>query len=980
MNVATPSRTVWSDAMAALAHSGTREQLPANGVVNLTAERRMWLAETGAIDVFAVEREADGRLGRRHHLHTVTAPGLLLGMSQSGAEPSNVEMLAVSRGAALLALDGTVLGGAAPVSSTVQAPLAWLLDRWIEGIGGGLARNFAPRSTLTAPLAPGGQVMVQEGSVISGHKGVVWTHITAGSGHYMGIDAMAADGQAMIPLSPDTWLAPADGLTVTGYPTHALVVTANWWLHLQAFHNSYLHCLVLSLDNQRKMEGWRLQKRAGKIADALGVTFDRFARLVGVSTETSIGESPDNALAVACATVCRPLGIVIEQSPQLIRRRGDDRPLTVEEVARAARIRARQVALRGDWWSQDLGPLLVFAGDDGRPLALIPAPKGGYRITDPANGVEMEMDVAIAESLSPLGWTFYAPLPDGPIKAMDLLWLGLRHQKRDIAVALLAGALGGFMGMMLPIATASVFQTIIPGHHTSQLVQVGLALVVVAAATTIFKITGDVALLRIEGRIAGTLQAGVIDRLLRLPSSFFSLYSTGDLAQRTLTVEAVRKAMTGLVLSSFLAGIFSIFSFGLLFYYQPMAALVAGLLLAIMLGLSVWVGIRQLQTLFEGEALSGNIVSLVLQLISSIQKLRMAGAEDRAFVLWGKTFAELRTRAAKSRRIANMHATFMAGWDIISLAVVFLVVSMAAGAKLETGQFLAFVSAFTMFIGALTQVSRAVIQCINVKPMIDRTKPLLEAIPEVDATKEDPGRLTGDIEVNSVYFRYDHESPRVLNGLTLQIHPGQFVALVGPSGCGKSTLMKLLLGFEQPEAGGIFLDGHDLRTLDVQAVRRQIGVVLQSGRVMPGSIYENIKGAADATVDDAWEAARMAGLEDDIRAMPMGMHTMLTEGSAALSGGQVQRMLIARAVVAKPRLLLFDEATSALDNRTQAIVTESLSKLSVTRIAIAHRLSTVKDADRIYVLNEGRVAETGSYDELMDKNGMFCELARRQLT
>lgn len=965
--------------MAALAAAGARDVLPANEAIRLSPDRRLWLVESGAIDVFAVEKDGEGRLGRRHHLHSVVGPGLMAGMAQGESAPADVEMVAVSRGANLVTIDPAILG-ASPVSATVQMPLAWLLDRWIEGIGAGLSRNFAPRSTQTAPLAPGGKAAPAEGTVVSGHKGVVWAYVTHGSGRYMGIDDMAAGGRAMIALSPDTWLAPMEGLDVTGYGSPGLVMAANWWLHVQAFHDAYLRCLGLSLENQRKLEGWRMQKRAGKIADALGTTFDRFTRLVGVTTEAPAGESPDNALAVACAAACKPLGIVVEQSPQLIRRRGDDRPLTVEEVARSTRIRARQVALRGDWWLQDLGPLVVFAGDDDRPLALVPTSKGGYRVHDPVKAAEYDLDTTLAESLSPMGWTFYAPLPDGPVSAMDLLRLGLRHQKRDIAVALLAGALGGFMGMMLPIATASVFQTIIPGHHTSQLLQVGLALVMAAAATTIFKITGDVALLRIEGRIAGQLQAGVIDRLLRLPSSFFSTYSTGDLAQRTLTVEAVRKAMTGLVLSSFLAGIFSIFSFGLLFYYQPMAALVAALLLAVMLGISVWVGAKQLKTLFEGEALSGNIVSLVLQLISSIQKLRMAGAEDRAFVLWGKNFAELRTRSAKSRRVANLHATFMAGWDTISLAVVFLVVSQAAGSKLETGQFLAFVSAFTMFMGSLAQVSRAVIQCFNVKPMIDRTKPLLEAIPEVDSTKEDPGRLTGDIEVNTVYFRYDHESPRVLNGLTLQVRPGQFIALVGPSGCGKSTLMKLLLGFERPEAGGIFLDGHDLRTLDVQAVRRQIGVVLQSGRVMPGSIYENIKGAADATVDDAWEAARMAGLEEDVRAMPMGMHTMLTEGSAALSGGQVQRMLIARAVVAKPRLLLFDEATSALDNRTQAIVTESLSKLSVTRIAIAHRLSTVKDADRIYVLNEGRVAEAGTYDELMANNGVFCELARRQLT
>jgi ABC-type bacteriocin/lantibiotic exporter with double-glycine peptidase domain len=265
-------------------------------------------------------------------------------------------------------------------------------------------------------------------------------------------------------------------------------------------------------------------------------------------------------------------------------------------------------------------------------------------------------------------------------------------------------------------------------------------------------------------------------------------------------------------------------------------------------------------------------------------------------------------------------------------------------------------------------------------PLIKFTEPILSAQPEVDSSKADPGRLSGNIEIVNTTFRYERGGPKILDSLSITIRPGEFIALVGPSGCGKSTLMKLLLGFERPETGGIYYDSRDLRNLDMQAVRRQIGVVLQTGKLMPGSLYENIRGPTEATVDDAWEAARMAGIEEDIRAMPMGLHTVLTEGTASLSGGQVQRLLIARALVGKPRILLFDEATSALDNRTQAVVTESLSRLNVTRVAIAHRLSTVMEATRIYVLDGGKVAEMGSYSELMAKNGIFADLAKRQLT
>jgi hypothetical protein len=292
--------------MAALVAVGARNVLPTNEVIRLSPDRRLWLVETGTIDVFAVEKDDEGRLGRRHHLHSVTGPGLMAGMGQGVDAPADVEMLAVSRGASLVSLDPDILGSS-PVSTTVQTPLAWLLDRWIEGMGTGLVRNFAPRSAHSLPLSAGGSVTPPEGSVVAGHKGVIWAHLTAGSGRYMGIADLTADGISMIPLSPETWLAPMDGLTVTGYGSPGLLSTANWWRHVQTFHDAYLLCLGLSLDNQRKMEGWRLEKRAGKIADALGTTFGRFARLVGVSTEATHGTGPDNALAVACAIACRPL-------------------------------------------------------------------------------------------------------------------------------------------------------------------------------------------------------------------------------------------------------------------------------------------------------------------------------------------------------------------------------------------------------------------------------------------------------------------------------------------------------------------------------------------------------------------------------------------------------------------------------------------------------------------------------------------------
>ena len=322
---------------------------------------------------------------------------------------------------------------------------------------------------------------------------------------------------------------------------------------------------------------------------------------------------------------------------------------------------------------------------------------------------------------------------------------------------------------------------------------------------------------------------------------------------------------------------------------------------------------------------------------------------------------------------------FNNAYSILTTILLFWAMAFWAGEKMSTGMFLAFNAAFGGFLGATLAVGGSLLSLLDAVPIYERAKPILDTLPESNEARSDPGDLRGRIEFSHVLFRYKPDTPLVLNDLSFQIHPGEFVAIVGPSGSGKSTLIRLLLGFETPESGAIFMDGLDLSGLDIHAVRRQFGVVLQNGKLIPGSIFENIVGSSLLTLEDATDAARKAGLDEDIRKMPMGMHTVLSEGTGTLSGGQRQRLMIARAIVARPRILLFDEATSALDNRTQAIVSRSLEQLQATRIVIAHRLSTIMNADRILVIQGGRLTQSGSYRDLVNQPGMFVELAKRQL-
>jgi NHLM bacteriocin system ABC transporter ATP-binding protein len=400
---------------------------------------------------------------------------------------------------------------------------------------------------------------------------------------------------------------------------------------------------------------------------------------------------------------------------------------------------------------------------------------------------------------------------------------------------------------------------------------------------------------------------------------------------------------------------------------------------------SVVCGVIQVRRQRQISGLNGRISGMLLQFISGIAKFRVSGTEGRAFAAWAREFSRKKQISTSATRVSNALTVFNSIFPLVCNASIFycyylILQSPLHSGDLSTGQFLAFLAAFTQFMAAALLLSSAIVSAMSVVPVYERAQPIFQTLPEVTENKADPGKLTGAIEISNVTFRYKQNAPAVLRDLSLKIEAGQFVAFAGSSGSGKSTLFRLLLGFETPESGGIFYDGHDVSGLDIQAVRQQIGVVLQSSRPINGSIFNNIVGSAPLTVEDAWEAARLAGIEEDIKRMPMGMHTQLGDGGGSISGGQRQRRMIARAIVRRPRILLFDEATSALDNHTQAIVSRSLESLQATRVVIAHRLSTIIKADRIFVMDRGTIAQSGTYEELMAQPGLFRDLAHRQIT
>ena len=712
---------------------------------------------------------------------------------------------------------------------------------------------------------------------------------------------------------------------------------------------------------------------------------DELASIIKSKNQDIVEEDSD--LLMAAGAVGRALGITIRppaRSEDIHRLKEP-----IEAIARASRVRMRRVILTPGWWKKDAGPLVGYVGEEKRPVALLPVGSGKYEIFDPANRKRTPAQTFLQKhELEPVAYMLYRSFFDKTLKAVDVVKFAIKGRTKDLIVVFLAGIVGSLLGMLTPQATAILIDKAIPDADKGLLLQIGLGLLATSFGQAIFQLTQSFASLRLESSTDATTQAAVWDRLLSLRMSFFRCYSVGDLRSRVSAINQIRQHLSSSTLQSIFTSFFALLNLGLLFFYNSQLALVAVGVAIVVMAVTVLSGMVTRQKMRPLQELMGEISGLMVQLIGGVSKLRIAGAENRAFAHWAKKYTKQLKLMLSTELIEDLVSIFNVMLPTVCSMIIFALSAKLmlesslepdGGTPLTPGTFMAFNTAFATFIGGATGLSDTAISVLEVVILWERAKPILEATPEVDLTKADPGKLKGKVELEHVSFRYRDDGPLTLDDLSIKAEPGEFIAFVGPSGSGKSTTIRLLLGFDTPELGSIYYDGQDLSGLDISGIRRQLGVVLQNGRISSAPIFENISSGALITMDEAWEAAKMAGFDKDIEGMPMGMHTVISEGGTNLSGGQRQRLLIARSLVLKPKILIFDEATSALDNHTQAIVSESLDKLQVTRIVIAHRLSTIRNADRIYVIEAGRVVQQGSFDELKQQEGLFASLMARQM-
>lgn len=959
---------------------GRLVEVSANRPLLLNDPDKVWLVYSGVVDVFATPLEDGEVAGMRTHLFRCSAGQVLFGIP-AGAEAGSIGLLASGIQARLLGMRRQrflELGAELEYRELITI----MLEDWVMALSSAMSTTLAPKDAQAVGV--GEIVPLPDHAVAIPNKSVLWLRALQGTAVFLNRPELGRHPlRQFLPFTRHTWLCIREAVTAEVIDTATFVTDPLLWPGLAHFHRQALKAVEANIAQNQLAEIERLQSKAQSERRVMENALHRLASPLENGHAAAFAALPDDSQDVLLRT-CRLVGQALG-APILSHVPGTQKQTlgqALNSIANASRVRMREVTLTPGWWQRDNGPLLGFRATDQQPVALLPTSAHSYVLTDVVARTQTPVTEEVAGALAPFAYTFYRPLPSRPLNAWDLLKFGLTggDSRRDFRTVLFLSVVISLLGLLPAVVTGWLFDSIIPNANRSALYQAGFGLLAVAVAVGMLQIARGIAVLRLQSKMDNSIQAAVWDRLLSLPVSFFRDYAAGDLGARAMGITAIRQILSDYVITAVLTSLFGTFNLLLLFYYAPrLAVVVLGLVL---LSVLVTAGTAVIYIRYQRHLtdIQGKLSGTMLQLLTGIVKLRVAGAERLAFSMWASDFTRQKSVYYKARMTTNKLHVFNVAFPLLSSVSLFALAVYWLPDQISTGDFLAFYLALLQFLGAWFILSGSLVYILTIVPVYERMKPILQAAPEVDESREAPGELSGAIEVSRLSFRYREKGPLVLQDVSLQIRPGEFVALVGASGSGKSTLLRLLLGFERPETGGIYYDDQDLNDLDVREVRRQIGVVMQNAVIQAGDIYKNIVGSSlDLTIEDAWEAARLAGFDEDIRDMPMGMHTVVSARGGNLSGGQRQRLLIARALVNKPRIIFFDEATSALDNRTQDIVNHNLQAINATRLVIAHRLTTIMQADRIYLFENGRIVQSGTYDELMSQPGPFAALAQRQL-
>ena len=946
---------------------------------------RFWMILSGEVNVFYTKVDENGEyLNSLKHLYTAQKGEILFSLlTQENTE--NTRLIVSSNEATLLAIDKNNL------LEMDHFFLKNMINKWIS-------KTSSIVNTINSPRVYKGLdefkiTSLEKDAIAFPSNGISWIHLLKGEIEIFSESTLINHEKYpdfVAPVSNKLWIkAVTNEVEIRVLSTREVLVEDEIYfllslMKLEAYFYGQLNKII---ETQKSEESNHFKEKLIIEEQSLKTTIDKIKSIVSGNDAPPLivqNSNKANVLFATCQLIGNQIGFDLDE-PKHIDSYQNSTTNQLYAIAKSSKIRIRKIILRDTWWKEENGHLLAFTKKDKTPVALLQKTSTSYTLKDLSTGTESVINYEIAETLEPIGYMFLSGF-DGKMSSVKKVFsFALKGVEKDAKILIFAAFVGSLIGLLVPMLSGMMYDDVIPTADKSLHLEVFSIMIMIGLVTAGLQLAQGVLQLRVESKSSINLQAGVMDHMLRLPVTFYKKYSTGDLTNRVLSINAIRQIVSSTLMTAVLSGAFSFVNLILLFYYDSSLAWVGVGLGVIAATFMISIGLLKLKYDRQVATSQGDIQGFLFEFLSGITKIRITGGERRVFTLWADKFSKLKQLGFSSGSYQNFVETFNASYPLFTSILFFsflyytVLHSSAATSMLSVGAFMAFISAFNQFLNDSLRLSMALITSLNVITLYERVKPILEEETESAEQSVDPGELAGDIEMNSISFRYKEDLPLVLNDVTFKVKPGEMVAFVGASGSGKSTIMRLLLGFEQAEAGSIYYDGDAYDSMNKELVRRQIGVVLQNGALMSGSIYQNIVGNSELTLDDAWDAARMAGMEEDIKHMPMEMHTVISEGAGTFSGGQKQRLMIARAIAHKPRLLFMDEATSALDNKTQSIVSESLDKLQATRIIIAHRLSTIKNADRIYVMDKGTIVESGTYDELMENDALFSQLAKRQI-
>jgi NHLM bacteriocin system ABC transporter ATP-binding protein len=964
------------------ARSGTPVPCAGNLPVKLDSPDSVWFIEQGSVNLFLVEYKDGAEQAAPQHLLRRESGWLLPGVAPD--EPDNDEdttLSVVAKG-----MPGTLLRRlpASLLSEAYPAELAEQVDTWLTAVTDTLSRFASPLPRPTA-LAEPGLTQTLRPCTLSVRREVVWvSEPPRGTSLFMGlvdqaeVDAASGTREAVVPLTRTSWLTLFDEATLSGRSTETLVRERVLLPALASFHAA-----AFALE--------RLNRRLAVVDDAnlerARTTGRRMAERVARQRLFNIYDLPidraasveDTALADALQIIGRHEGIEFK----IPARSGPtDSPVGLVDVLDASGVRARRVHLGAEssWWLGDSNALLAFRAEDGQPVALVPGRFGRYREIDPVSKRDVRVTAGRASLLRENAWMFYRPLPSGNVKPADLLRIALHGSAADVTRLVAAGLPGGLIKLVPALALGFVANQMATSGGGGALYAVAATVAGLGLLGALLHLLQSTSMMRLEGRSASRLEAAFWDRLMRLPPSILHRHPSGDLAMSGMTFQNLRDGLQGVAADSLLSIVFLLPVFGLIFFYDATLGVVALAFSLASLVVTVVLGLRQISPYGRMISAARRVAGRLFQIVGGIAKLRVENAEGSAFAIWARDYREQKRAELELDAVEGHLWAFGAALPFLAGGVLLLAMAVGGSRNIPVSDFLVVYTVLITFQSAIARLGESFGTMAGMVPAFDQMRPLLAAVPEAKVEGQPVEYLGGDILFDRVSFRYEPDGPLVLDDVTIRARPGEFVAIAGESGAGKSTLFRLALGIDRPTAGAVYYDGRDLRHLNLKQVRRKIGAVPQSVGLHPQDLWDNlVSHREEVASEEVWKAVRTAQVEDEIKGMPMGMMTMVGTSGAVLSGGESQRVTIARAVIGSPRIMLLDEATNWLDNESQAKVMQNLAVQTSTRVIIAHRLSTLEQADRIYVLQAGKVVQSGSFSELMEVDGVFKELIKRQI-